>query len=256
MILTFVPCRLKSTRLPNKAIRPIAGIPAIERCFINVSGIEKSDKTVLITSTEPEDDVLLDYTLEEKIEVFRGPVEDVLERVIPAIDKYQPDHVIRITGDCPLVSFEMADELIKSHLETGADASFPKTRVALGTACEVYKTSAIRKLRTLFPVTNYSEYLVYYFSNNPDIFSINEVDVSDRFKTPWRLTLDEQNDLELLNMIYEKINPGKQPVTFESVERFFAEWPDAANINSANEVKYRDNSELVALLKEKTTYKG
>jgi spore coat polysaccharide biosynthesis protein SpsF (cytidylyltransferase family) len=256
MILTFVPCRLKSTRLPNKAIRDIAGIPAIERCFINVAGIRQNDKTVLITSTEAEDDALLDYTLKGQIEVFRGPVDDVLERVLPAIDKYEPEHVIRVTGDCPLVSFEMAEELINAHIESGADATYPKTRVALGSACEIYKTSAIRKLRSLFPTTNYSEYLIYYFSNNPGIFKINEVDVADRFKKPWRLTLDEQNDLELLNLIYSEVNPEALPVAFNKVEEFFTKYPEATKINVSNEVKYRDNQELIALLKRSTTHKS
>ena len=254
MILTFVPCRLKSTRLPNKAIREIAGIPAIERCLINISGIERCDKIVLVTSTNPEDDALLNYNLNGTIDVFRGSEDDVLERVMPAIDKYEPEHVIRVTGDCPLVSFEMADILIASHIATGADVTYPKTQVALGTACEIYKVSAIRKLGTLFPVTGYSEYLIYYFSNNPHIFSLNQVDVPDRFKAPWRLTLDEQNDLELLNKIYQDINPGPRPVGFSEVEQFFAASPGAAGINSGNGIKYRDNQELIALLKEKTTY--
>ena len=254
MILTFVPCRLKSTRLPNKSLLLINGISAIERCLINVSAIVKSNKTVLITSTESEDDAILNHNLNGKVKVFRGPVDDVLQRLIPAIDEFEPDHVIRVTGDCPLVSFEMAEQLIESHLATGADATFPKGKVALGTACEIYRTSAIRKLRQLFPVTNYSEYLIYYFSNNPAIFTINEVDVDLKFRESWRLTLDEANDLQLLNMIYKDVNNDNKPVSFNRIQDFFRRNPTAIDINLNNEVKYRDNKNLIELLKKATTY--
>ena len=256
MIIAFVPCRMKSSRLPDKAIKDIYGIPAVERCLLNIQGMKKIDKIVLATSTEPEDDVLEKYTLNGEVELARGPEEDVLERFLPVIDKWQPEHIMRITGDCPLVSYELADFLIESHLSSGAEATFTRSPVALGVNCEIYKTTAVRKLRELFPQTNYSEYLIFYFLNNPEVFNLNIVAAPEKFIRKWRLTLDEENDLQLFNTIYKHLDVGRRPVAFDEVISFFKANPGAENINLNNEVKYKDNQKLIDHLVEKTTYKG
>jgi spore coat polysaccharide biosynthesis protein SpsF (cytidylyltransferase family) len=253
MIIAFVPCRLKSTRLPNKAVKEIYGIPAIERCLLNTLAIEKCDKVVLATSTNPEDDALENCTLNGEVLLVRGSEDDVLARFMPVIEKYNPTHIMRVTGDCPLVSNELADLIIKSHLETGADASFTRSPVALGISCEIYKTSAIHKLKSLMPVTDYSEYLILYFLNNPHLFNLNIVPAPEKFLKEWRLTLDEANDLELFNMIYEKLDVAKRAVAFDEVIDFFEKYPKAALINQGNEVKYKDNQKLIELLKNVTS---
>ena len=256
MIIAFVPCRLKSSRLPNKAIKEIYGIPAIERCLLNAQAIKKCDKIVLATSTNSEDDALEQYNLNGAIEVVRGSEEDVLSRFMPVIDEHEPEHIMRITGDCPLVSYELADIIIESHLATGADASFTRSPVALGITSEIYTTAAIRKLREMFGKTQHSEYLILYFLNNPGIFNLNIVEAPSKFISDWRLTLDETSDLELFNVLYQTLDAKRRSVSFDEVIRFFAEHPEAASINKGIEVKYRDNEKLIAFLKEVTSYKA
>ena len=253
MIIAFVPCRLQSTRLPNKAIQEIHGISAIERCLINTMAIPGVDKVVLATSTNKTDDRLEKHNLNGSVEVVRGPEEDVLERFMPTIYKYKPEHIVRVTGDCPLVSSELGEETIHRHIQEGCDVTYTNSKVALGTACEVYKTDAILKLKQLLKRTNHSEYLIYYFLNNPNHFALNIFDAPGQYIKPWRLTLDEANDLELLNLIFRTLKVGRRPVTFHEVISFFKEFPEAAQINIGNIVKYRDNKELVEYLKRVTT---
>ncbi|MFH2143394.1 MAG: spore coat protein [Bacteroidota bacterium] len=253
MIIAFVPCRLQSKRLPNKAIQDIYGISAIERCLINTLAIPGIDKVVLATSTNKVDEKLEKYNLNGQVEIVRGPEDDVLERFMPTINQLKPDHIVRVTGDCPLVSFELGQETIKRHIESGCDVTFTISKVALGTACEIYKTKAILKLKKLIKITNHSEYLIYYFSNNPEHFSLNKFEAPEQYIRPWRLTLDETNDLELLNLIYKTLNIGKRPVSFYEVITFFERFPETAQINIGNVVKYRDNKELVEYLKRATS---
>ena len=72
MIVVFVPCRLKSTRYPNKGISDIHGTTAIERTLINAQSIKGVDKVILATSTEAVDEPLLRCNLDGKIEVVKG----------------------------------------------------------------------------------------------------------------------------------------------------------------------------------------
>lgn len=253
MIVAFVPCRLKSSRLPNKAIREINGVSSIERCLLNTSAITKVDKVFLATSNNPEDDILARHTLDGTVELLRGSEEDVLERVMPAIEKYKPDYVLRITGDCPLVSYEMADYLINIHIESRKDVTITNSPTAIGLNSEIYTTAALLKLREYMPHTYHSEYLIWYFLNNPDLFSVNQVPVNEKYIQNWRLTLDEQNDLDLFNNIFKYLDAGKRPVSFDEVVHFFRENPEAVSINSQISVKYKDNQELIKILKQSTT---
>jgi len=255
MIVVFVPCRLKSSRYPNKGITEINGISAIERCLINAKSIPGVDEVILATSTEEVDDKLLNYNLNGLVEVVRGSEEDVLERILPYIRKKKPEFVIRITGDCPLVSNELAVMLIKSHIQSGADMTYTSSKVALGIACEVYKASALIKLRDYFPQTLHSEYLIYYFTNNRNLFNVNEVKAPEKFIKNWRLTFDEPNDLELLRKIYSALDVQNRSVGFDEVIKFFEMYPEAMRININNVVKYRDNQALIDYLKESTTHK-
>lgn len=255
MILTFVPARLKSSRLPEKAIQKINGIASLERCLINASSISESSKIVLAISASTEDNELLSCNLDGKIDVIRGPEEDVLERIMPLIKRDMPDHIIRVTGDCPLVSKEIAHEIIDSHFKTSADVSYTTSPVPLGLAIEIYRTSAILKLKECIPITDYSEYLIYYFTNNREYFHVNNVRISEKFCRPWRLTLDEENDLILLNQIYSFLNVGYRAVNFDELVRFFSSHPKIEEINFSNFVKYRDDRNLIAQLKKATTFK-
>ena len=231
----------------------INGISSIERCLINAMAIPGIDKVILATSVNPEDDVLEKYNLNGRVEVVRGDENDVLQRFLPSINKYRPDHIIRITGDCPLVSPELGDIIIKSHLESRADVSYTLSKVALGISFEVIKVQAVERLLTLFAKTEYSEYLIYYFINNPEYFVLNNIQAPEKFIRPWRLTLDEENDLFLLDKLYRWLDIKEKPVMFDEIIHFFSENPDAALINFGNEVKYRDNKVLIDLLKKSTT---
>jgi spore coat polysaccharide biosynthesis protein SpsF (cytidylyltransferase family) len=221
---------------------------------LNAMAIPGIDKVILATSTNAEDDILEQMNVDNKVEVVRGSEDDVLSRFIPSIKHYQPDHIIRITGDCPLISSELGEVLIDSHLRSGADATFTLSKTALGIALEVYKTDAVIKLRKLFPETMHSEYLIYYFLNNPDQFRLNIVEAPSRFIRPWRLTLDEANDLELFNLVYETLEVHNRPVRFNEVESFFEKHPEASAININNVVKYKQNQELIDFLKSATTF--
>ena len=145
--------------------------------------------------------------------------------------------------------------LIQSHIETGADLTYTPSKTALGIACEIYKAESLLKLRTYFPQTLHSEYLIYYFTNNRNLFQVSEFLAPEKFLKNWRLTFDEPNDLELLRKIYSVLDIKNRSVSFDEVIGFFDRYPEAAQININNIVKYKDNQVLISYLKNATTYK-
>jgi len=252
-VLTVVPCRTASERLPGKGVIPIHGIAAVERCLLNTRAIESSTLSVLATSTDPSDDVLEDHTLGGAVDLVRGSEEDVLERFLVAIDRHRPDLVIRATGDCPVVSYELADLLVEAHLDSGADVTVPGPGFPPGINSEVYTASALRRLRELAPATLHSEYLIFYFRNNPRHFRVHELELPDRFRRDWRLTLDEPSDLELFELLFGTLDVGREPLSWNAIVDFFAEHPEATAINAENRLRYVHDAAFTERLRAATT---
>ena len=103
MILAILQARLSSSRLPGKVLLPLAGAPMILRQVERVRRAARIDRLVVATSDQPSDDRLADTLAEAGVETYRGPLDDVLARFIGALDAWPADHVVRLTGDCPLV---------------------------------------------------------------------------------------------------------------------------------------------------------
>ena len=237
---TIVACRLQSERLPRKALVDIAGVPAIERCLLNALTSKHSPKVILATSTNPVDAELEEYTLDKRVYFFRGSENDMISRFIDAADKFDIDIIVRVTGDSPLISYELIDLLIDSHIKAKADFSYFRD-APLGTKPEVINKQALIRLKSLSSPDRYSEYLSLYFKNNPHLFALNEVIPPEIYRHPdYRLNLDWPEDLEVLNIIFAKLGVGKEAVALQSVLDVLEQHPEIVAINSFHKPKYTE----------------
>jgi spore coat polysaccharide biosynthesis protein SpsF len=75
----FITVRSGSTRLPNKALLNINGMPTIEHLIRRVKRSKLAELIVLCTTELQEDDVLCEIASRNNIKYFRGSVEDKLE---------------------------------------------------------------------------------------------------------------------------------------------------------------------------------
>ena len=232
-------CRLHSTRLPDKALLDLAGVNAIHRCLLNTLESKLSTMTVLATSTHPDDDRLQNYTLDGKVRFFRGSENDVAARLLEAAEQNGIDVIVRVTGDSPLISYELIDILLQSHLDTGADFSYFED-APLGTRPEIITTAAIKKLKSLIDTSEHSEYLSLYFKNNSDVFAINKVNAPEQFQCPqYRLNMDYPEDYEVLKKVFEGLKVTNQAVSLSSAIDFLEANPEVATINADIQPKYK-----------------
>jgi N,N'-diacetyllegionaminate synthase len=234
----IVVCRLNSKRLPRKALLELNGIPAIERCLLNTLASKLSSMTILATSIHREDKELKEHTLDGEVKFFQGSENDPAARMLDAAELYDLDFIVRVTGDSPLISYELIDLLLESHFHKGADFSFFKD-APLGTKPEVINKKAIKRLKSMTDTDNHSEYLSLYFKNNPDIFLINEAPLPENFSLPkYRLVLDYPEDYEVLKTIFEGLKIGKEPLSLSQVIEFMQAHPEVEAINARFKPKY------------------
>ncbi|MDX8549497.1 N-acetylneuraminate synthase family protein [Methanospirillum sp. J.3.6.1-F.2.7.3] len=253
-IAVLVACRMKSSRLKNKAILPIHGIPSIERCLQNCLEFPCVDDVVLTTSDLDEDAILGNYTLNGQVKFWQGDPDDVIMRYLGVCDKLGIDIIYRVTGDCPVVSSDIAEILLASHLKSGADYSAAKS-CSVGSCCEIYNTEALRRVIKLMGKAEYSEYMTWYMQNNPDIFKVNIVDLPPEYVREYRLTLDYEEDLEMFNALYVKLEKEQFKPSILNIFNVLDNNSEIYHLNSNITQFYHTNKELIELLNRVTKIK-
>lgn len=250
-IATIIACRLKSSRLPKKALAKIGDLTSVEYCIKNALKFKNVDQVILATSSLESDAELKDYTYNNKVIFHTGHPEDVMKRYLDIIDKLDIDVIVRVTGDMPYISDEILQILLRSHFENGADYTRAKD-TAVGQNLEIINTQALRYVKSFFQEANYSEYMTWYFVNNSSHFKINEVELPKEMVRPYRLTLDYPEDLEMFNKIEDHFKASKKEITLESLFKFLDENPAVAAINGHLTLKYKTDQTLIDTLNKAT----
>ena len=206
MILAVVQARTSSRRFPGKVLAPLHGAPMIIRQLERVARAASLDRVVVATSTHVSDDPLVRMLDDARIGVHRGPLDDVVARFAGAVRAADPDHVVRLTADCPLTDPAVIDLVVAGHLAEGVDytsnvrpPTFPD-----GLDVECLTATAFAKLADL-PLTGAErEHVTLGVHRRPDEFTMHNVIQSpDRSALRW--TVDIPDDLEFVAAVYAEL---------------------------------------------------
>ena len=119
--LAIVQARMTSTRFPGKVLAPLVGQPMVLRQLERVRRATTLDGVIVATSTDPTDDELTGVVEASGVPVVRGSLDDVLDRFITAMDVFEPEVVVRLTADCPLISPFVIDQVVEAFRASNAD---------------------------------------------------------------------------------------------------------------------------------------
>lgn len=250
-ISAIVACRLKSTRLKRKALLKIGSLSSIELCLKNTLKFPELSNVVLATSTTNEDKELKNYVYSSGVLFFQGDPDDVIQRYIDIGEKLNVDIIVRITGDCPYISKDVYEFVLNSHLENASDYSVG-IGAAVGTNIEIINMSALKEVKKYFYSAKHSEYMTWYFQNNPEIFNLNFVDLPSKWKRNYRLTLDYQEDLDMFNEVEKYFKKNRIEYTLDDLIKYLDSNPEVSNINSHLDLKYKTDQNLINLLNKET----
>ena len=228
MILAILQARLSSSRLPGKVLSPLAGAPMLLRQVERVRRARRLDALVVATSTVPSDDLLEAEMTRAGVAVRRGDLDNVLARFVGVLDTDPADHVVRLTGDCPLSDPEVIDATIARHLETGADytnnrydpVGFPK-----GQDVEVVRAEALRRAARTATTREEREHVTWGIRNAPDAYRLARLDPPvDEGEVRW--TVDTPDDYAFVREVFEALYPVDPNFTSEDVRVFLRGRPD------------------------------
>ena len=231
MIGCIIQARMGSKRLPGKVMMQVdKHNPSISYTLNQIKFCKKINDVIVATSTKKEDDILVDYLEKNKINIFRGKSDDVLDRYYQCAKEKQFDNIVRITADCPLIDPVIVDSVIEQFEKSKVDyisnvhpRTFPD-----GCDVEVFSFTAIENAWKNATLPSEREHVTPYIWKNPEKFSINNYQ-NNKNLSKLRLTLDYNDDLILIRKMIREIN--SRPITLNQILTLLARKPELIKIN-------------------------
>jgi len=216
-----IQARLSSSRFPGKVLAKLQGRTVIEHvtnCFDKM-GLP----CFVLTSEDVSDNPLVEYLQGIGQDVFRGPLSDVLSRFQFFAGHFSFSHIIRVSGDSPLMHPEVAWEVISDEEAATFDIStnvFPRT-FPKGQSVEMLKTETLTALSNFNLLSTHREHVTSFIYENPEFFRIsnhfNCIDFSS-----YNMCVDYPDDVERLTKMLEFFDI--------SISDGFPSWPELCQL--------------------------
>ncbi len=147
MIRVILQSRLSSSRLPGKALLPVANIPSAVLCALRAmnTGLE----VIVATSLDVSDDTLCRTLEQYQIQYYRGSLNNTLERFCMASsDMLDSDYIVRITADNLLVDGSFIQDLINVTVNSKLEYAIIGSQAQgypYGLCCEAFTVAKLRE---------------------------------------------------------------------------------------------------------------
>jgi spore coat polysaccharide biosynthesis protein SpsF len=225
--------RMGSTRLAGKILMQVLGKPLLQWELERVLRCKEVDQVVLATTDLSMDDPVAKLASEMNVTCFRGSSENVLDRYYQAAKKYHADLIVRVTGDCPLIDPEVIDLVVKKFKEGSFDY-LSNTRVGTyprGMDVEVFSISSLHQAHLEAKEDDQKEHVTPFIYQHPERFRLGNIALTPA-RGDLRLTVDTQEDFDLIKKILETIAPKKVAFTLQDLLNLLNEHPEWMKINA------------------------
>ncbi len=115
--VAIIQARMGSSRLPGKVLLEIEGQPMLAHVVERVKRAKSLEGVIVATTTDDSDDPIAEMCQSQGYPFYRGSHHDVLDRYYQAAvsaGEPQPDIIVRLTGDCPLLEPDLIDRAVEA----------------------------------------------------------------------------------------------------------------------------------------------
>ncbi|MEO5356477.1 MAG: NTP transferase domain-containing protein [Nitrospirae bacterium YQR-1] len=242
--VAFVPVRLNSSRLPEKHLKYIGRQRTLlSWVILRLKGALEIDDIVICTTCEKENEQLRDAALLEGVSFFAydGGVDDVVGRLTAASVKYRADICVLASGDCPLLSSETIDLMVKTLREnTEADNVLfsdvnGRQPIHEGIIVSRRKLWQLADKYSDTPALREHQFPVFLRNVYPDKFAhIKNVYVKDNeifYNLNHRISIDTPDDLKFINRLFFLLQTQGSEFNLKNAITAIIENPEICNIN-------------------------
>jgi spore coat polysaccharide biosynthesis protein SpsF len=251
-ILAITQARYGSSRLPGKVLKEINGQPLLELHLKRIMRSKLISKLKVATTNEPDANKIEACCKLLNVPVYKGSLEDVLERFYFTAKDENPGLIVRLTSDCPLIDPVVIDNVINYALENDCDyasntlnPTFPD-----GIDVEVFKFSALEKAFLEATLRSDREHVTPYIWRNSSfkggslfksVSFENHIDYSS-----FRLTVDKQEDFLVIEKLIIELGSD------HSWQEYIEYLNSHSEIESLNKHFVRNEGYQKSLIEDKT----
>lgn len=239
-IAAVVQARMRSTRLPGKVMAPIVGEPLIWHILHRLKKSALIETICVATTRDPSDDVLAAYAERHGAIVVRGPEDDVLGRLALASYAIDPDVIVRVNADAPLVDADFVDYLIREMMRHQADFVTLKPGLsAIHDGADVMSRWALDKLVVKAhedPVAR--QHVTAYFKLHPEFVAVAAIDLPEKWRFDGaRVSIDTPADVTFIEAVYARLHAQAGEATLTDLIALLEREPALLDLNALQPVR-------------------
>ena len=237
----IIQARVGSRRLPGKVFSEINGKPILHYVIKRVESANLIDNLIIETTTNSQDEKIVEFCKTNNLNYFCGSEDDVLDRYYQCAKKFKCDPIIRISADSPLIDPIIIDNCIQKYSNSNYDFlsntiqpidnawienynGFP-----IGMAVEIFSYNTLEKIWNEANKPNQREHVTEYIWENPEKFKIGFIKNDDDLSS-MRLVVDYPEDFTLIKTILEKFPLENSNI--QEIFSFLKKNPKLLEINS------------------------
>lgn len=232
----IIQARTGSSRLPQKMTIPFDEEKGIlETILIRLKQSDFRLPIIVATTTNVLDNVIERLALRNKLLIFRGSEDNVLDRFINTAEHFGFRKIIRICADNPFLDLEALAWQINSFIESPVDYwcyslsdKTPTIKTHYGFWAEGVTISALKKIAVTTNKKLFQEHVTNYIYTHPESFKIHyeEIDRSIEKEKNIRLTIDTKEDFLLAKKVFIELKQRNIPFKAEKIISYIKGIPE------------------------------
>lgn len=243
---------MTSTRLPGKVLKKINNITSLEILFSRLNKSKYIEEIIVATTTNQDDDAIVEIAKLNNINYYRGSEDDVLGRLANSLKDKVEEYVIQLTGDNPIIDPLIIDYMVEYYKKNDYDfitnnglMNLDNHLVPLGMDISIFKRQDLINISYTTKDNEDREHpTLYFYRKGKEKFKIKNVPIPKNWvnKNNYRLTLDTEEDFYVISKICTYFKNNISSFSLEDVYSYLEDNPEIGKFN--NDIQHKIPSGL------------
>ena len=226
MICALIQARQNSKRYNEKIFAKIDNRYLYEWVYYRLKKSKKINKIFFIVPSNNKNLELKKHLINNNIDHFTGPQNNVLKRFFLSANKTKAKHIVRICADNPFICWKSIDQLVNFYLKSKCDYAYNhipyKNNFPDGIGGEIISYKALKNIFLNAKKTSYKEHVFDYIWDNKNKFIVKTYNHKNKkLNYPKiRLDINTKKDFLRLNSINAKIGDSSEKI----IEKFLVKF--------------------------------
>ncbi len=223
-----------STRLPGKVLLKICGKTVLNHLVDRVRQCRLVGEIIVATTTNTQDDKIVDECKKLGVSWFRGSEDDVLSRYYYAARQSNTNVVIRITSDnplcdpvilCSMIASFISENNLYDYMSNNLIRSYPR-----GLDVEIMSFSSLEMAFKNSTLHYEREHVTPYLYEHAEMFKLKNYQSSEDY-SEYRLTIDTEEDFQLVKEVITRLYVRDKCFQLQDIIDFLSANPELVSIN-------------------------